>query len=358
MSSRKSFNSKTTAKKVALTAKELRKVGKSLRAATRPSKLDADARQLAAIERLLDEDFDSLAAAKRELKRNTTQVKKTTKTAIKQIKSLSKVFRDAFVSSAQKTTSKSRQTKSKPVLKQSAPKTSRNLKPVSKQSKPVSKRRGTKQKTRASLVPPASKPTKSQAKKQVKPFTLTSLKPKRGENLVAFFDRLEENEDEIDALKNKDDYWLFTYGKGKSRKAYKNIGLGLRHMRGYELSQAIADGQFDDDPEETEKKLLNSISFTRYEGSALDYVIQNEERIKLRNAERKRIQRTARKLLADSGVSVPSVFGGSIDLVESLTEQLRIEREKNANTVSGVTKTKPVRKSTKAKGKSAGTKKK
>ena len=174
---------------------------------------------------------------------------------------------------------------------------------------------------------------------------MRQLKPRKGEKLINYFNRIEDNEDEIDALKEPDEYWVFTYANGRSRKVYKNIGLAIRHMRGYQLSQAIAEAQAEDDDEfegnEIADDLNQSIDFMTFGGTPLEYVIPNEERIKMRNAERQRIRRAAKKLLGKTGPD----FGSNIDLVEQLTKRVEELEGKGASKAKRVSKSKPVAKS-------------
>lgn len=279
------------------------------------------------------------------------QIIKTARASAKAAKTLTKVFRDAFGRFSKQPSPKTSHQKSQPKIQKEVSKKSKSSptspsksksskRPAQTPSKSLPKaKRTTKAATRNSgkvstrKIPPVTKPTPIAPKKQGKSYTLKNLNRKRAETTIQFLDRIEENQDEIDALKGKDDFWVFTYAKGKSRRVYRNIGLAIQRMRGYQLTKQIED---EDEGSEIDHDLLESIKFTQFHGTPLEYVVPNEERIKLRAAERQRIRREAKQLLG--GKPEPD-FGGNIDLVKQLTEQLRIEREKNANISKRVPKT-------------------
>jgi len=309
---------KATSKRISATAKKSasnkasKKQLRELRNAL-TVRIQREQKQLAAIEKLLDEDFVSLAQAKRELKRNTVQVKRTTKAAIKTAKSFTKLLSEAFGKQA-----------AKPQKKISPSKTQKSKTPKSQPKKPAqgkSSARISKPKSKPSAVPPSVKPTpKPVTSKPV--FSIRPLRGRKGENTIQLFDRLEAMGDSPDSLLKPGERWMFTYGKGRSKGLWGNFADGLRHMRGYQLTEAIVDalhGEAGPDNQayrdEYNPNLVRSISFTKTAERPKDYADKKEAEEKLRENERRTQQREARRNLEQAGIAQPSIFGGSIDLL-------------------------------------------
>lgn len=189
---------------------------------------------------------------------------------------------------------------------------------------------------------------------------MRSLKARKNETLLEFFDRIEADAEQLDRLKGKDDFWIFNYANGKSRKVYRNIDLAIKTMRRYDLSKDIIEDRKGNYEGEIERDTLDSIQFLKFGGTPLEYVVPNEERIRERQRERLKIRSQAFDVLGR--VRGDKGFNGNIDLVARLLErQKEMEdemmkmqaskkgRKKNANKTSGVSKAKSARKSRAAK---------
>lgn len=312
----------------------------------------AQEKQLRAIERLLDEEFVSLAQAQRELKRNTQQVKRTTKSALKAGRLFASAFRDAF--SAPPTKSQ-RQTSVPLSRKIPAKSKTSTLGTVSKPSRKGASRK----------VPPAIKPTpvavKSQAKS--KPIKSTrTLRGKKGETTLQLFERLDAMGDEADKLLKDGEQWMFFYGKGRAKRLYGTFQQAVKRMLGYLLSQGLIDGSIDPNVDDIEQKLVQSIRIVKTNQNPGKYADKKEAESRLRENERKRIRRASRKQLQELGVELPSVFGGGIDIEEKQTEIIRQQREEIAklkgrnNEAKGRNKAKRIANADESKGKSTGKK--
>ena len=297
--STKSTN-KESAKKVRVTAKQLRSLAKSFRET-----------QKSAIEKLLQEDFDTLAQAKRELKKNTVQVKRTTKS----VKKLAKVFRDAFGKFSGPTTSPKKSASKKPQKKtpvKQVPKKGRTS--VGVTSREIEKQiRDARKNLQSEKV--TAKPSKSKAV-----FSTRTLRGRSGETTLQLFDRLQSMGDSPDALLKPGERWMFTYGKGRAKSLYGTFQQAVTRMQEYELSQGLLDGNIDPSEDDIEEKLVTSIKIMKTSVRPKNYADKKEAEERMRAAERKRIQRRGRSILKESGIEVPSVFGGSVDIVDALSE--------------------------------------
>lgn len=299
-----------------ISKQQIRESARQLRAS-----ISAQEKQLRAIERLLDDEFDSLNQARRELKRNTVQVKRTSKAAIRLTKGLANVFRDAFSSLQSKG-------KSQPVKKVGKPKSTPPRAKKSSAKTPVKlvPSKSALNQPPVGIIPRKGKPspnyTKTPVTKVSKPFTKSrSLKGKKGETTLELFERLKGYGEDVDQLLKPGERWTFTYGKGKAKRLYGTFQQAVSRMEGYKLSQSLIGGLYDDDDRAIDADLVASITITKTGEGAGSYADRREMENKKREAERKRIQRAGRKVLEDAGVNVPSRFGGSIDLTEALIQQ-------------------------------------
>jgi len=286
-------------KSTKLTAKQLKATAKML----------SQEKQLRAIEKLLDEEFDNLAQAKRELKKNTVQVKRTTKTAIRQTREITRAFVDAFSSP---TSSKRKPTKAQKPAPQPKKKT-----PQRTPSKVVVPKKA------ASKLPSVSQPVKKRTGKRIqtqgKLFSISRIKARKGETLIEYFERLRSQEDEIDDRLAKDGVgFTFTYAGGKSKKAWPSLKLALAQMSEYKLSEAVISGDIEPEDEPwNPENLAQSISFIKFNGSYSGYEQMRHEETEARKEERRQIRRKAKAILGESDQT-----GSNIELVRKLTEEV------------------------------------
>lgn len=316
-------------------------LNKSAKAAIRQSARDirasiaAQEKQLRAIERLLDEDFGSLAEAKRELRRNTTQVKRTTKSAKKLTGELAKAFREAF-SFNKPTASKSSpisKPKGKPSKIPSLAKTVGNKRNVKAKATPVKRVPLFPPKPIVNTAPRASKPRVQPLPKQTitkvsngKKGTIKSVRSLRGrssETTLELFERLEKMGDDPDDLLKDNERWMFTYGNGRAKRLYGTFQQAVSRMYGYKLTQQIVDSGED---EEIDEALVTSIKIVKTSERPGAYADKKEAEEKLRQAERKRIYRAGVRSLPEESRKDISIFGGNIGLADALTKQREADK--------------------------------
>jgi hypothetical protein len=341
--SSKSVN-KTSKKKIVASTKDLKKLSKALTTAAKQA-----SRSGAQVKR----NQSKLKKRVQSSRSTSSQISRTVKSA----SHLVNVVRDAFgrfAKQSQKKPSKPNKTKpttSKSSRQQAKPKKSAKSTPV--KNTPTGRRKSvgfSKRDEQRNLLEAkqayekllSEKPNLSKLKTSSK-ISYSFLRKRKGENTIDFLDRIEANENAIDALKGKDGYWIFDYARGKSRRVYRNIGLAIQRMRQYDLTKQVEN---EDKDSEIDFDLVRSIKFMVFDGTPLEYVTPNEERVRMRNAERARIRRNAQKMIG--GKRQPD-FGGSIDLVKRLMEELEKERNKNAIKTKRVPKAKSARKSSAAK---------
>lgn len=306
------------------------------------------------------------------------QIKSTTKASVKAIKTLTSVFRDAFgrfaaapKSKSKKSTPKKslakKQTKAQPktplftIPKAPVPRILTRKTPVKLAANRVRKNTSyTLADEKRAIKESLQNRVAETPKKSSKKVSMRSLKARKNETLLEFFDRIEADAEQLDRLKGKDDFWIFNYANGKSRKVYRNIDLAIKTMRRYDLSKDIIEDRKGNYEGEIERDTLDSIQFLKFGGTPLEYVVPNEERIRERQRERLKIRSQAFDVLGR--VRGDKGFNGNIDLVARLLErQKEMEdemmkmqaskkgRKKNANKTSGVSKAKSARKSRAAK---------
>lgn len=332
--------------------KEVRKTGKNLRIVGKQTK--SGSKQSFPVKKIVGQ-----------IKRQSKQVIKTSRAASKTAKFLTNVFRDQFgrfvkasKKETQPRTKKSTSKKSSQKNQPSFTSPSKAKNPAHPKRKSLAQQPKAEQNTKAgaskklskkisSRNPPSKKSTPAEPKKQA--FSTRNLRGKRGETTLQLFERLQNMGDSPDTLLNKGERWMFTYGKGRAKRLYGSFQQAVDKMHGYLLTQGLIDGSIDPNEDDIERDTVASIKIMKTDIRPFDYVEKKEAEEKLRDAERKRIQRHARAELKSIGIEPANQFGGSIDLLQQVTLELQKERAKNATTRG--TKPRATKKTVGAKGK-------
>ena len=127
--------------------------------------------------------------------------------------------------------------------------------------------------------------------------------------------------DSPDTLLKDGERWMFTYGKGRAKILFGSFQQAVERMLSYELTQGLITGKIDGSEDDIEEKLVSSIKIMKTGERPRDYREKKGREEKMRAAERKKIQRDAARNLKRQGIEVPTVFGGSVDLLQSMTTQ-------------------------------------
>ena len=193
-------------------------------------------------------------------------------------------------------------------------KTPQRKTPLARVLKPVSAKvfvKPSKRIKRTFEKPLPVEPTPKAPKKSSK-ITKSFLRARKGESLLELTNRLIDNQDAIDDTLNNKGYWLFTYGKGRAKRAYSSIGLAARRIQSYDLSKKIFRG----DLEEDESELVRSIKFIPFSsaqsGSVREYSDMREKQIEARKIERLAILRVADRDIKQAGLPAILPFSGNI----------------------------------------------